>query len=602
MSVFSIEGFLLETLAWTAALIALVLVLRRPVTRWFGPQFAYALWALPALRLIVPPIELPAWMRPASQESAPSERMAALAASPTETSTPILDPTTPIATPASASGSEVAATGLPQATTPMANVDWSSIIEPLIGPAIALWLIGAAIFLYRRFAAYFELRQELLGEGRDMGSEGAIRLIETPATQSPLAFGVIDKVVALPVGFLAQPDRRARDLALAHEIAHHKGHDLLINVLVQPLFALHWFNPLGRYGWLALRRDQEAACDARVMAAQQAQDTAQTREAYANLIVSYAAGRNPISSHALTAPMACPVLGEKSIIHRLRSLKMNDTPKSRRLAGRVMIGAAVVALPLTASISYAASEAPAAPAAPAASSAPPAPATAAALVAVPAPPAPPAPPPPPASAEAPNAPTAPEPPTAPLAPQPIQSIDPNAQASAARGAAEMRRLESHLRRMEVQLARSGQELDETERRLERRVVISRDGQNTGTMTEEEIDVMIIEIREGLEEARAQLDELPVIIRSSLEGIEDAKGRRVMVEMSCDSDSTDPTTTVENAEGTQIVKICKTRIEAQAVSGLREARDEIANDTEMDAEIRERVLRELDAQIERWERS
>ena len=59
-------AWLLETLVWTAVLIALVLMVRRPVARWFGPQVAYALWALPVLRLALPPIELPAWMAPAS--------------------------------------------------------------------------------------------------------------------------------------------------------------------------------------------------------------------------------------------------------------------------------------------------------------------------------------------------------------------------------------------------------------------------------------------------------------------------------------------------------------------------------------------------------
>jgi len=82
---------------------------------------------------------------------------------------------------------------------------------------------------------------------------------------------------------MAQHDRAARDLALAHELTHHRGGDLLVNVLVQPLFALHWFNPLGRYGWLALRRDQEAACDARVMARRSAQE----RAAYAALIAPF---------------------------------------------------------------------------------------------------------------------------------------------------------------------------------------------------------------------------------------------------------------------------------------------------------------------------
>jgi len=55
--------WLFETLLWTAVLIAGVLLLRRPVARWFGPQMAYALWAIPVLRLFMPPIQLPAWMR-----------------------------------------------------------------------------------------------------------------------------------------------------------------------------------------------------------------------------------------------------------------------------------------------------------------------------------------------------------------------------------------------------------------------------------------------------------------------------------------------------------------------------------------------------------
>ena len=63
-------SWLFDTLVWTAALIALVLVLRRPVARMFGPHLAYALWLLPMLRLLFPPITLPAWMAPVKPEIA----------------------------------------------------------------------------------------------------------------------------------------------------------------------------------------------------------------------------------------------------------------------------------------------------------------------------------------------------------------------------------------------------------------------------------------------------------------------------------------------------------------------------------------------------
>lgn len=62
--------WLTDTFIWTAALIMLVLLIRRPVARHFGPQAAYALWALPLIRLVLPPLTLPAWMAPSEPATA----------------------------------------------------------------------------------------------------------------------------------------------------------------------------------------------------------------------------------------------------------------------------------------------------------------------------------------------------------------------------------------------------------------------------------------------------------------------------------------------------------------------------------------------------
>jgi hypothetical protein len=200
------------------------------------------------------------------------------------------------------------------------------------------------------------MRRNLLAEARPVGEVGKIRLVETPAVSAPVAFGVTDKVVALPMLFMALEDRTARDLAIAHELAHHRGRDLVANILAQPVLALHWFNPLAWLAWRAMRRDQEAACDARVIAARGHGERAR----YAQVIASFAAGPRL----ALAAPMACPILGEKSIIHRLRSLTMDDVSRGRRLLGRGLLVAGGLALPFTATVTYAASEPPEAPAAP----------------------------------------------------------------------------------------------------------------------------------------------------------------------------------------------------------------------------------------------
>lgn len=373
------SAVLIETLAWTGVLIAAVLLLRRPVSRHFGPEVAYALWALPLLRLVVPPVTLPAWMAP---------QKAAL---------PVTDPALLEAVAAEQPAAMLpaaAAVPVADAHTP-AGFDLVAMLAawPILEALLALWLGGAAVFLALRFAAYFSLRDGLLAQGRELGRTRGllgmpVRLVETPATNAPLAMGVLDPVIALPPGFLALHDRTGRDLALAHELAHHRGGDLLVNIVVQPLFALHWWNPLGRFGWLALRRDQEAACDARVMARRAPAE----RAAYAALIARFAAAPGTAHNAALTAPMACPVLGEISIIHRLRSLAMSDPTPRRRMAGRALLGAGLLVLPLTASISYAASES---------------------VLEAPEPPEPPAPPSPPQAPDAPEVPDAPTPPEPP---------------------------------------------------------------------------------------------------------------------------------------------------------------------------------------------
>ena len=48
--------WLADTLVATSLLMALVLLVRDPVRRQFGPAAAYGLWLIPALRLLMPPL------------------------------------------------------------------------------------------------------------------------------------------------------------------------------------------------------------------------------------------------------------------------------------------------------------------------------------------------------------------------------------------------------------------------------------------------------------------------------------------------------------------------------------------------------------------
>ncbi|HUQ12894.1 MAG TPA: M56 family metallopeptidase [Novosphingobium sp.] len=336
-------SWLLDTLIWSGALIALVLVLRRPVARAFGPGVAYALWALPFLRLVLPPLVLPAGFAPAAAASVPA-----------------------------AAGAEVMTITVAAPAEPALVLPWGLLL-------VSAWLAGAALFLVARWIEYRAMRRALLAGAVTVDVREGVRIVETPQVDAPVAFGLRDKVVALPPRFMISGHIAERALAIEHELAHHRGRDLIANVVAQPLLALHWFNPLAWAAWNAMRRDQEAACDARTMAGRDAR----TRAAYARVIAAFAAGDRLDSRLgpriALAAPMTCPVLGDKSIIHRLRSLTMTEISPRRRRAGLWLLAAGTaLALPATATVVYAGQDAPDAPVAPVAPVAPAAPAAPAA--------------------------------------------------------------------------------------------------------------------------------------------------------------------------------------------------------------------------------
>ncbi|WP_226697393.1 M56 family metallopeptidase [Qipengyuania flava] len=572
------DGFLFDTLMWTGALIALVLLLRRPVARHFGAGAAYALWFLPLARLILPPVTLPGWMRPALSDTAPVADTATTAALVPE-------------------GAEVLGQTEMGATLPPVPMD--SPID-LLSPLVVLWLVGAAIFMGRRFWLYAQLRRELLENARPVGEVDDIRMIETTAISGPMAFGVFDKVIALPDGFMASRERQVRDLAIAHELAHHRGHDILVNMLVQPLFAIHWFNPLGWMGWDAMRRDQEAACDARVVASRSRDE----RAAYAAIIADFARRPQIAPRPALAAPMACPVLGDKSIIHRLKSLPMDDGSRGRRWAARGAVAAALLAVPMTASISYA--EPVAAPEAPAAPFAPTAPVAAAF-----------------AAPDAPPAPAAPDAPPAPEEPGEREFI-----------AAQERRIEREFIRAERDIERAEREIErarETVARAERDPARHArwDGRDWDQMSDKEkrdFKKEMAQLRKDLADGGKVQRELQRIEAQQVDRAESrrevqvalaeahAEAAQVRAEavaekavasapkvvMKC-LDKDRAVTTKVDAKGRTTMYVCESYGDMVALKALKHTRKSIASDSKWSDETRAEILADIDAEIARLSR-
>lgn len=298
-----------ETLVATTLLMVLVLIIRTPVRRSFGPGVAYALWAIPVLRMILPPLP-EAWRGSALPTMPMPEDITVYLGAPVAT--------------------------LP--AEPASGIGWPVVL-------LGLWIAGALGFALYHLIAHsrFCARVQRTARRSEIVAAGNVRVIETDAAAGPLAFGVLRKFVAFPRDFTERYDPLERDLALAHELGHHARGDLIANWVALAMLALHWFNPIAWRAFRAFRADQEMACDALVLAGR----ARELRAAYGRAIVK--------SAHGGAVSAACHLHTINELKGRLKMLTKHEKITARkRLAGGSAIGAILLAgMAMTASGTHA---------------------------------------------------------------------------------------------------------------------------------------------------------------------------------------------------------------------------------------------------------
>ncbi len=296
-------GWLIDTF-WAASLLIIgVLLLRKAFVQYFGATITYALWLIPAARLFMPAIE---------KEIATLSKPIDIILFHTNTANNIV---------------ENAATAL---TSHSSHINWVLITA-------ILWVsIATAIFIIQ-IARYMMMRNEILANAHHYGQIGNVIVIESDIVSGPLAFGIFKKYVAVPQDFEKLFPIGERDMAIAHEMSHHKSGDLIANLFAFIFLCLTWFSPLSWYAWTKFRLDQESACDARVLK----NTNNKAKQIYGRVLTRGAANDSPIFLAAMSNP--------KTIITRLRRLKMPPISKSRSFFGRIFIVTIItISLPFTA--------------------------------------------------------------------------------------------------------------------------------------------------------------------------------------------------------------------------------------------------------------
>jgi TonB family protein len=202
----AILGSLIEINVAAGAAILLVLAMRRPMARFFGPHAAYALWA------IVPVAMIATFLPERTQETLVADFLIG---------------------------------GLPPAMAALEQASASSWLPGAIGAA---WIVGVVAL-----GALLVKRQRAFMREADIGLAG------------PAIVGFRHPRIVTPDDFDRRFSAQERKLILTHEQVHLERSDARINALVALLRCAFWFNPLIHVGAKAMRIDQELSCDAEVV-------------------------------------------------------------------------------------------------------------------------------------------------------------------------------------------------------------------------------------------------------------------------------------------------------------------------------------------------
>lgn len=340
---------MITTYLSVALILAVILMIRRPFARAYGAKAAYALWALPLIRLVLPP--LPAWMTPASlfpasstvAEPAVSSAVAVTIPSAPSLKAPggaIVQPPAPIESVSSAAplaSPEPAAAASSLFTLP----SWETLLTSLI----VVTLTGAAILIARQLHAQWQFAW-LIRNDSETPSKAVMARAEAVRKQvglrrrvpvrasflcgAPLVTGVLRPVILVPAWFELDYSDEEQRIALTHEMMHVKRGDLLALQLAHAVCALQWLNPFSWQALDAFRADQEAACDADVLRL----NTASPRAYGATLLKAIRQSRpTPPPAFVAALPLNHAIKDRFALLDR-----QDETPRRRTGLALTLIG------------------------------------------------------------------------------------------------------------------------------------------------------------------------------------------------------------------------------------------------------------------------
>lgn len=143
-------------------------------------------------------------------------------------------------------------------------VPYAALVWSLTAALLSLRLLGGLLTVHdlgRRGEPLAHLEAQVRELGARLGLARRVRLLVSAGVDAPTALGWLGPVILLPAGALTGLDARQLELVLAHELAHIKRNDFLVNVIQGVVEALLFYHPLTWWLSRTLRTEREHVCD-----------------------------------------------------------------------------------------------------------------------------------------------------------------------------------------------------------------------------------------------------------------------------------------------------------------------------------------------------
>ena len=149
-------------------------------------------------------------------------------------------------------------------------------IKPYMDTLVLVWLLGVLFFLLRLQGSIFYLKrlrstgarsvplvwqQKAIQLSERLGVGRTVQLLESKLVEVPMVIGHLKPVVLLPMGMLTGLTVAEVEAILAHELAHVKRYDYLINLVQTVVESLLFFNPAVWWISQTIRKHRELCCD-----------------------------------------------------------------------------------------------------------------------------------------------------------------------------------------------------------------------------------------------------------------------------------------------------------------------------------------------------